>query len=560
MNARNLSDAESSVGPQRYKRPHTESSKQAAKHQKLAGKALLDERQANKNVPKCKKCTNAGVTETDDYIPHGNSRSRHCQFHQATMNDVIKTIFGDSWTMATRKITPDKFLALEGENKQKVSGTIISVVDYVREVAIKANMFISYYFLRQLEHDYEQTGSTSGVLADDAPVASLSSVPGLSSATDDAPSADILSVTGDVSLSADILSVTGDVSLSGDVSLADGTSLDPDDSSMASAVNTPSPAGSLESFIRTAGGLDMSSIVSEGSSEGLDQTDVAGIIDDDDVRTPGGINRSFRGMHPVLFHGNFYYGCIQIVLGQHITNKTGSIPDEECIVSLNKTDISYSNTLAHLARNPAVMIKNCVVETLEQRAAGYLGHLLRVKTKLLSPLQAKRASLYLYDVLSGATNPYWPTEIERTDELNTVLEQIKAATPLGPTAITPKVLVTNVEVYMTVLYKILVQLEQYNAGEMQRVDEVQTQATLPWALSMVKMLDDYRSLNRRQRTKPKYQLFEKVNNDTEDNYTFSSPVCQASKDKLVKLVLETRQQIKNSINFLQGHTEIARTD
>ncbi|SAL97285.1 hypothetical protein, partial, partial [Absidia glauca] len=152
-------------------------------------------------------------------------------------------------------------------------------------------------------------------------------------------------------------------------------------------------------------------------------------------------------------------------------------------------------------------MKNAIVETFEARCIRYLEHCLRQEKDLvLENNHIKKLALNLYDRLSGATTPYWPTSVVKSNDLETILNRIVQNEDLGPSPITAKSLTSNICDYTGVLYRILKKYEALNVSSASissepTIDDLAENVSPWWAYGQLKDLDDFTSLGKRQRQK-----------------------------------------------------------
>ncbi|KAI8333327.1 hypothetical protein BC941DRAFT_473521 [Chlamydoabsidia padenii] len=64
----------------------------------------------------------------------------------------------------TRKVTLDQFLRLTGDEKVVLQDDTTELVAYIRNMAIKTQMFINFYILKQLEYDNPLNGISASDL------------------------------------------------------------------------------------------------------------------------------------------------------------------------------------------------------------------------------------------------------------------------------------------------------------------------------------------------------------------------------------------------------------
>lgn len=165
----------------------------------------------------------------------------------------------------------------------------------------------------------------------------------------------------------------------------------------------------------------------------------------------------------------------------------------------------------------------------------------------------KKLAVHLYDRLSGATTPYWPTSIELTADLKTHLDRIVNNEYLGPTPITQASLVSNICDYMAVLHQILRKYELYNAVS---PCELAVNVSPWWAYQNLKEHDDFINLSKKQRQAVSRQLRKLVNDPGSTSHEFSTNISDDLLTFLVDLIDRTRKRLENSRRYQSGNLEI----
>jgi hypothetical protein len=144
--------------PRTSKRKQSEAQKSATKRQKAAGSIVLRQKQRNPDTRSCPTCVMYNVYEAQQ--PHHSKASPRCPYHNISFDELRSLHFGGPYTFATRKVSLNKLLKLSGSNKSKFIDNTRRLTDWIRVVGIKVQMFINYYFLRQLEYDDSQAPGT----------------------------------------------------------------------------------------------------------------------------------------------------------------------------------------------------------------------------------------------------------------------------------------------------------------------------------------------------------------------------------------------------------------
>ncbi|KAI8344845.1 hypothetical protein BC941DRAFT_498029 [Chlamydoabsidia padenii] len=209
--------------------------------------------------------------------------------------------------------------------------------------------------------------------------------------------------------------------------------------------------------------------------EGEDASDVIGehslpLIEYLPIGDPLESSQDLRGMCPMMFSAHFMYRCIQLVIGKKVTNKNKKVPKhvmealfdeygrqfprQDLYMEKSPLETTYSSSLVDLALSMATSVKNLVVETFENKCIRFLEHCLRRQVKNITNKAVKKLALHLYDRLTGATTPYWPTSIEKPDELASPLDEIVRTEDLRPVPITEASLINKVSDYKEVIYRI----------------------------------------------------------------------------------------------------------
>ncbi|KAI8342428.1 hypothetical protein BC941DRAFT_140244 [Chlamydoabsidia padenii] len=78
------------------------------------------------------------------------------QLHNTNLANLKRIIYGTSQTTATRKVTLNRLLKLDVEQKDQFMVRTNDLIGFVCNVVIKTQMFVNYYFMKQLEHDSPQ--------------------------------------------------------------------------------------------------------------------------------------------------------------------------------------------------------------------------------------------------------------------------------------------------------------------------------------------------------------------------------------------------------------------
>ncbi|SAL98421.1 hypothetical protein [Absidia glauca] len=284
-------------------------------------------------------------------------------------------------------------------------------------------------------------------------------------------------------------------------------------------------------------------------------------------------SQNLRGMCPIMFSKEFFYGCMQLVLGSKVTNKNTKMPvrvmesvfsdyrqlfsSEDMFLEKMPPGKSYSASLASMALTMATSMKNIVVETFEKRCLLYLEHRLRAEIPDIDTKTVKKLRIYLYNELSGVEDPPWPTSLDKTEDLMVHLNRITLTEYLGPHPITPKSLVTNICEHMSVLHQILRNYEQYNNVSS---NELADQVSPWWAYQQLKDHDEFLNLTKKQRQQVSRQLRQHANGNDGDTILFTTTISDGLRNALLELVTDTRARIANSRRVKAGDDEINLDD
>jgi hypothetical protein len=169
----------------------------------------------------------------------------------------------------------------------------------------------------------------------------------------------------------------------------------------------------------------------------------------------------------------------------------------------------------------------------------------------------------LYDRLAGATSPYWPRSVTRTEELVRRLDEIVLAEDFNPKPITPVSLVENVWHYIGVLYCINRKYEDFNTPTASRepsIDDIAEEVSPWWAYSQLKEREYFTSLGKRQRQKVSRQLRQQVNDVNGPPPQFSIQITDELLAYMTTLVMDTRDKFANSSRVKAGDTGVPLAD
>lgn len=111
--------------------------------------AIKRRQQAAKKTRPCKRCVAAG--KYDNAKPHSSVRSKVCFFHKPNKKTEVKNLFGDNISYYVVKAGLDHSLRLSDDDKEKFHTDVNNLVENVREVAIKSQLFATHYILHWLE-------------------------------------------------------------------------------------------------------------------------------------------------------------------------------------------------------------------------------------------------------------------------------------------------------------------------------------------------------------------------------------------------------------------------
>ncbi|KAI8329671.1 hypothetical protein BC941DRAFT_476181 [Chlamydoabsidia padenii] len=292
--------------------------------------------------------------------------------------------------------------------------------------------------------------------------------------------------------------------------------------------------------------------------EGENVSDVIGehdlpLIENLPIEDPPESSQDLRGMCPMMFSAHFMYGCIQLVIGKKVTNKNKKVPKhvmealfdeygrqfprQDLYMEKSPHETTYSSSLVDLALSMATSVKNLVVETFENKCIRFLEHCLRRQVKNITNKAVKKLALYLYDRLTGATTPYWPTSIEKTDELASQLDEIVRSEDLGP--------------------KIA---QQYDRNNQETTSELVDQVSTGWLYEQLQGNEDFKTMRKRKRQKVVKVVLQQINTNDGRPPHFSIAIPPALEGALSTLIITARSRIANSLLLKSGDTTIFRDD
>ena len=122
--------------------------KKENRKQKAEGSSMRKEAQKNKDTERCKRCVTAGVYNINE--PHASPRSSRCPYHPINMKDLLKNVF-DNHTRFIRRIPLSTVLNLDPTIRNSFIQNTEKLVDYGREVAVKSQLFATYFILKMIE-------------------------------------------------------------------------------------------------------------------------------------------------------------------------------------------------------------------------------------------------------------------------------------------------------------------------------------------------------------------------------------------------------------------------
>ncbi|KAG0177618.1 hypothetical protein DFQ28_004190, partial [Apophysomyces sp. BC1034] len=136
-------------------------------------------------------------------------------------------------------------------------------------------------------------------------------------------------------------------------------------------------------------------------------------------------------------------------------------PNDCCVAPLP----GYSPCLAHLAKTIEVININAITETFESRCLRFITHRIR---QLLDHEdwppkgKIKQIATYVYKVLADNPDdpPRFPPSV--TDEALIAMDEILMNTSLGPTPINHQTLAEKIDVYTSILWDMLEEMETNN--------------------------------------------------------------------------------------------------
>ncbi|ORX51696.1 hypothetical protein DM01DRAFT_1408636 [Hesseltinella vesiculosa] len=123
---------------------------------RAAGQERLRLEQANLDVPRCQRCILPDGTN-DGCLHHGNTASHLCHAHKTSMDDIVSNVLGPRHHSFVRRCTLKRTLTCFGRTRRqrlsakiKVIREVERVVDHVRNVSIKAMLFVQHHVLKML--------------------------------------------------------------------------------------------------------------------------------------------------------------------------------------------------------------------------------------------------------------------------------------------------------------------------------------------------------------------------------------------------------------------------
>ncbi|SAM00258.1 hypothetical protein [Absidia glauca] len=131
------------------------------KKQKGEGSDQLRLQYRNEDASLCKPCSRKGRFDRNEVAPHHSTGSSFCPDHSATKDDPRNNTSGSKHMMVTRKVTLNKVLKLDGDEKVAFVNETRTMVERLCNIGTKTQMFDNCYFLRQLEYDNPPSHSTT---------------------------------------------------------------------------------------------------------------------------------------------------------------------------------------------------------------------------------------------------------------------------------------------------------------------------------------------------------------------------------------------------------------
>jgi hypothetical protein len=104
---------------------------------------------------KCSTCSQQGTYSALNH--HSSSRSKKCPHHVLTVEECLEQLLGGSHERFTIKHGLEGILRLSPEINEGFYQKITNMVDVVREVTFKAQLFLCYFLLEQLKQTVEIT-------------------------------------------------------------------------------------------------------------------------------------------------------------------------------------------------------------------------------------------------------------------------------------------------------------------------------------------------------------------------------------------------------------------
>lgn len=107
------------------------------KKQKSNAKRYTEQEESS---PVCSSCHQEG---------HMSSRSKGCPNHKLTKQEQVLSLLGDNTTSVTRKIKLDTIPRPEYETL--ITNKVLVVSEYVRNIMIRAQLFVNYYVITHVD-------------------------------------------------------------------------------------------------------------------------------------------------------------------------------------------------------------------------------------------------------------------------------------------------------------------------------------------------------------------------------------------------------------------------
>ncbi|KAI9254106.1 hypothetical protein EDC94DRAFT_243378 [Helicostylum pulchrum] len=137
------------------------STRSAKRKRKAPNQKDTHERQAKKSSGRRARREESSASSSTTTIcssckgeEHKTARSKMCKNYQKTQDEVFQEVLGTKYDRYTRKIKLDTIL--KEDYKTKFKDRVIKLNEYLREVVIKAQLFVNYCLVDQKEYYYHK--------------------------------------------------------------------------------------------------------------------------------------------------------------------------------------------------------------------------------------------------------------------------------------------------------------------------------------------------------------------------------------------------------------------